>query len=420
MSVAAGIVPVMEITTVLLLAAALLVGCALGYAVALARGTALRGDGATAAEVGELRARAAAAQARAERLAEEVEDLHERARQDQDVLRALAPVQATLAQVGEHVALLERERTEQFTVLTEQLHHARRTDVELQRTTAQLESALRSTSARGQWGEIELRRVLEASGMMRHVDFVEQRSLGAAGSPGRARGTGGRPDVVVHLPGEKYLAVDAKVPMDAYLEASALGERPTGEDAERRERLLASHAKALRGHVDALARRAYHEQLPGSPELVVMFVPSEGLLAAALEADPTLLEHALRQGVAPTSPSSLLALLRTTAAVWSTEQVSVEAKELLELGRTLYDRLGVVAGHLGGLGRSLRTSVQHYNRAVASMEQRLLVTARDLESLGGKDLAIEPISADDAQVRTFTAPELVSDDGGSLLAGRAG
>jgi DNA recombination protein RmuC len=106
--------------------------------------------------------------------------------------------------------------------------------------------------------------------------------------------------------------------------------------------------------------------------------------------------------------------------VWSTEQVSVEAKELLELGRTLHDRLGIVAGHLGGLGRSLRASVQHYNKAVASMEQRLLVTARDLESLGGKDLSIEPISADDAQVRTFTAPELVADDGGSLLAGRAG
>jgi len=415
-------VPGMEITTVLLLVLTLAVGTALGYAVALARGAALRGDGATAAEVAELGARAAAAQARADRLAEEVEQLHDRARQDQDVLRALAPVQATLAQVGEHVALLERERTEQFTVLTEQLHHARRTDAELQRTTAQLESALRSTSARGQWGEIELRRVLEASGMLRHVDFTEQRALGAAGSPGRSRGSGGRPDVVVHLPGEKYLAIDAKVPMDAYLEASALGERPTGEDAERRERLLAAHSRALRGHVDALVKRAYHEHLPGSPELVVMFVPSEGLLAAALEADPTLLEHALRQGVAPTSPSSLLALLRTVASVWSAEKVSAEAKELLELGRTLYERLGVVASHLGGLGRSLRSSVQHYNKAVASIEQRLLVTARDLESIGGRDLQVEPISADDAQVRTFTAPELVTDDdaGSTMLAGRAG
>ncbi|GAA4421910.1 DNA recombination protein RmuC [Georgenia halophila] len=399
----------METTTVLALVVALLVGATLGYTVALVRG------GAGAAR---LRADVAGAQARAERLAEEVDQLQDRARQDQDVLRALAPVQAALSQVGEHVAELEKERGQQFAVLTEQLHHARRTDAELQRATTQLESALRSTSARGQWGEVELRRVLEASGMMRHIDFTEQRSLGAGGSGG----TGGRPDVVVHLPGERFLAVDAKVPMDAYLEAAALGDRAAGEDAERRERLLAAHAKALRGHVDALAKRSYHEQLPGAPELVIMFVPSEGLLSAALEADPTLLEHALRQGVAPTAPASLLALLRTVASVWSTDRITAEADELLELGRTLHDRLGVVAGHLGSLGRSLRSSVQHYNKTVASMEQRLLVTARDLESLGGSDIAVEPVSSDDAQVRTFTAPELVTRDGPSdgLLRERAG
>ncbi|MFD1504285.1 DNA recombination protein RmuC [Georgenia yuyongxinii] len=408
MSVVAGMVLDMEMTTVVLVVLGLVVGVALGFAVATARAATRGGVGAgSAAEVAELRARAAAAQARAERLAEEVDALQERARHDHDVLRALAPVQTMLTQVGEHVALLERERTEQYTVLTEQLHHARRSGVELQRTTSQLESALRSTSARGQWGEVELRRILEASGMLRHVDFTEQRSLGAVGGPGSRRdAAAGRPDVVVRLPGKKYLAVDAKVPMDAYLEASAIGDRTTGEEAERRERLLAAHARALRAHVDALAKRRYHEQLPGSPELVIMFVPSEGLLASALEADPTLLEHALRQGVAPTAPASLLALLRTTASIWSAEQVSTEARELLELGRTLYERLGVVAGHVTALGRSLRSSVQHYNKTVASMEQRLLVTARDFESLATKDLAVDPIDTDDAQVRTFTAPEL--------------
>ncbi|MPV36958.1 DNA recombination protein RmuC [Georgenia subflava] len=403
----------METTTALLMVLALLIGVGLGLAVGTARTLARRAtqDATAIEELAALRTRTAGAEARAERLAEEVEALHTRARQDQDVLRALAPVQSTLAQVGEHVALLERERIEQFTVLTEQLHHARRTDAELQRTTAQLESALRSTSARGQWGEVELRRVLEISGMLRHVDFTEQRALGPAGTGGPGRAGGGRPDVVVHLPGEKYLALDAKVPMDAYLEASALGSHTTGEEADRRERLLATHAKALRSHVDALARRRYHEHLPGSPELVVMFVPSEGLLAAALEADPTLLEHALRQGVAPTAPASLLALMRTVASIWSAEQVTAEAKELLALGRTLYERLGVVAGHLGSLGRSLRSSVQHYNKAVASVEQRLLVTARDFESLAaGRDLAVQPVDADDAQVRTFTAPELTAED----------
>lgn len=392
MSVAAGMVRPMEITTALMALVALVTGAALGYAVALAR----RSDDSS------LGHRAASAEARAERLAEEVEQLHERSRRDQDVLRALAPVERALSQVGDHVAELEKERSQQFAVLTEQLHHARRTDAELQRATTQLESALRSTSARGHWGEVELRRILEASGMMRHVDFTEQHTLTGRGA------AGGRPDVVVHLPGERYLAVDAKVPMDAYLEAAALGERSTGEDVERREQLLAAHAKALRGHVDALARRAYHEHLPGSPELVVLFVPAEGLLAGALEADPTLLEHALRQGVAPTAPASLLALLRTVASIWSAERISAEADELLALGRTLHERLGVVAGHLGSLGRSLRSSVQHYNRAVASMEQRLLVTARDLESLGNTEIGLEPVSSDDAQVRTFTSPELTN------------
>lgn len=405
MSAVGGIVGHMDLTTAVLALAALILGAVVGFAVATARSAARSAGDASA------QSRAAAAEARAERLTEEVAGLQARARQDHDVLRALAPVQHALTRVDEHVAALERERTEQFTVLVEQLHHARRTDAELAATTAQLESALRSTSARGQWGEVELRRVLEASGMIRHVDFTEQRAAAAgAGS--------GRPDVVVHLPGGKCLALDAKVPMDAYLEASAIGDGATGVDAERRERLLAAHAKALRGHVDALARRRYHDLLGSSPELVIMFVPSEGLLAAALEADATLLEHAMRQGVAPTSPVSLLALLRATASVWSAEQVTAEAKELLELGRTLYDRLGVVAGHLGSLGRSLRSSVQHYNKAVSSIEQRLLVTARDFESLStGKDLAVEAVDAEDAQVRTFTAAELLTDELESAQAG---
>ncbi|UNX55637.1 DNA recombination protein RmuC [Georgenia sp. TF02-10] len=376
---------------------ALVLGGVVGFAAATARAAAARATAQDA--VSRAGAEAAAARARAERLTEEVAGLQDRARRDHDVLRALAPVQSALHQVGEHVALLERERTEQFTVLTEQLHHARRTDAELQRTTAQLESALRSTSARGQWGEVELRRVLEAAGMLRHVDFTEQRAVGS----------GGRPDVVVHLPGGKYLAVDAKVPMDAYLEAAALGARATGA-AERRERLLAQHAKALRGHVDALARRRYHDHLPGSPELVVLFVPSEGLLAGALEADPALLDHALRQGVAPTAPASLLALLKAVAAVWSTEQVTTQAKELLALGRTLYDRLGTVAGHISQLGRALESTVVQYNRMVGSVESRLLVTARTFEGLGAEDLRVGPLDPDRAQVRRLLAAELTGPD----------
>ncbi|MFC4554075.1 DNA recombination protein RmuC [Georgenia faecalis] len=389
----------METTTVLaLLIAALVGGLVLGAALTRAR---------AAADAGAARERAAAAHARAEQLAAENADLKSRAARDHDVLRALAPVQSTLSQVGEHVAELERERVEQFTVLTEQLHAARRGDEELRRTTAALAGALRSTSARGQWGEVQLRRVLEAAGMLRHVDFTEQTAFAGAG---RRAGTG-RPDVVVHLPGGKYLAIDAKVPLDAYLEASAIPETAVGEAAHRREGLLAAHAKALRAHVDALAKRRYHDQLPASPELVVMFVPSEGLLAAALEADPALLEHALRAGVAPTAPASLLALLRTTATLWASSEVTEDAQRLLELGRTLYERLATVAGHVTAVGRSLETTVQSYNKMVGSLESRLLVTARTFDGLDTTGLQVAEVDGDRAQIRRLTAPELTRDGG---------
>ncbi|MEE6295802.1 DNA recombination protein RmuC [Georgenia wangjunii] len=388
----------MDTTTVIILVLVALVAGALGGA-GLARARAAAGTAAA-------REQAAAAHARATQLAAENEDLKDRAARDHDVLRALAPVQSTLTQVGEHVAALERERLEQFTVLTQHLHHARRSDEELRSTTATLAGALRSTSSRGQWGEVQLRRVLEASGMLRHVDFTEQSALGARGNGSASRAGSGRPDVVVHLPGGKYLAIDAKVPFDAYLEASAIDEAARGEEGHRRETLLAAHAKALRAHVDALAKRRYHEQLPASPELVVMFIPSEGLLGAALEADPTLLEHALRVGVAPTSPTSLLALLRTTATIWTSAAVTEDAQRLLDLGRTLYERLSTVAGHVTALGRGLESTVAHYNKMVGSIESRLLVTARGFDGLDGGDLTVGPVEGDRAQVRRLTAPEL--------------
>ncbi|WP_454084594.1 DNA recombination protein RmuC [Georgenia sp. Marseille-Q6866] len=395
----------MDTTTAILLAVATL---ATGLVLGLLLGR-VRAEAATS----RARQEAAAARARAEALAEECADLRERASRDHDVLRALAPVRATLAQVGEHVAELERERTEQYTVLAERLHAAQRSDAELRATTASLAGALRSGTIRGQWGEVQLRRVLEASGMLRHVDFLEQSTV--VSLPGARAGAGaGRPDVVVRLPEEKYLVIDAKVPFDAYLEASAITAVDDPEASDRRERLLAAHARALRGHVDALASRRYHEQLAGSPELVVMFVPSEGLLAAALEADPVLLEHALRQGVAPTAPSSLMALLRTTATIWSSASVTEDAKRLLELGRTLYERLGTVAGHTAQLGRTLESAVQHYNRLVGSVESRLLVTARAFEGLDPGGLEVREVDADRAQVRRFTASELTDPLAGEL------
>ena len=409
---------------ILLLLVGLAIGVVIGYIGAIARRTtAARSDHE---QVAELRAQAAQWQARAEELSSRTQVAEERAERDGSVLRALAPVRSQLEQVGTRVESLEKQRAEQHAALAEQLRATALREQDLARSTASLEGALRSRSARGMWGEVELARVLEASGMMRHVDFSEQRTIGAlvqrrggpagppgsVGSVGSAAGEGAagrsRPDVVVHLPGEGYLAVDAKAPMDSYLAATAVqGSGP--EDEERRGRLLEAHARALRGHVDQLAARRYDRALGDSPELVVLFVPAEAVLSAALEADPTLLEHALGRGVALASPVSLLTLLRTCATAWARTAVNDDARELLELGRTLYERLGTVAGHLDALGGALRRSVTAYNKAVGSMENRLLVTARSLETLGEQVDSPTLIGADAAQVRTFTAPELTAE-----------
>ena len=404
---------------ILLLLVGLAIGAVIGYLGALARRTtAHQSEGE---QVAELRAQAAQWQARAEELSSRTQVAEERAERDGSVLRALAPVRSQLEQVGARVESLEKQRAEQHAVLAEQLRATALREQDLARSTASLEGALRSRSARGMWGEVELARVLEASGMMRHVDFSEQRTIGAlvqrrgrpAGAVGSAAGEGAagrsRPDVVVHLPGEGYLAVDAKAPMDSYLAATAVqGAGP--EDEERRGELLEAHARALRGHVDQLAARRYDRALGDSPELVVLFVPAEAVLSAALEADPALLEHALGRGVALASPVSLLTLLRTCATAWARTAVNDDARELLELGRTLYERLGTVAGHLDALGGALRRSVAAYNKAVGSMENRLLVTARSLETLGEQVDSPTLISADAAQVRSFTAPELTTEE----------
>ena len=410
---------------ILLLLVGLAIGAVIGYLGALARRTTTHQS--EGEQVAELRAQAAQWQARAEELSSRTQVAEERAERDGSVLRALAPVRSQLEQVGARVESLEKQRAEQHAALAEQLRATALREQDLARSTASLEGALRSRSARGMWGEVELARVLEASGMMRHVDFSEQRTIGAlvqrrggpagppgsVGSVGSAAGEGAagrsRPDVVVHLPGEGYLAVDAKAPMDSYLAATAV--QGTGpEDEQRRGQLLEAHARALRGHVDQLAARRYDRALGDSPELVVLFVPAEAVLSAALEADPALLEHALGRGVALASPVSLLTLLRTCATAWARTAVNDDARELLELGRTLYERLGTVAGHLDALGGALRRSVTAYNKAVGSMENRLLVTARSLETLGEQVNSPTLISADAAQVRTFTAPELTAEE----------
>ena len=385
----------------------LAVGALLGYAGAVAR------RASTPDQAGTLRAEVARWQARAEELSRRVDSAEARSQGDASVLQALAPVRAQLEQMTQRVDQMEQIRARQHGALAEQLRESARRETELARTTASLEGALRSRSARGTWGEVELARILEASGMMPHVDFAEQRSIGSL-TQGRGRGgvtsSGdlGRPDVTIHLPGQGFLALDAKAPMDAYLRACAIED--SGEDAESRRRAeLSAHAKALRSHVDALAGRDYAQSLGASPELVILFVPSEAALSAALHADASLLDDAMARGVALCSPVTLLAVARTCATAWARTSINEQADQVIALGRELYERLGVVAGHMENLGKHLAKTVDFYNKTVSSMESRLLASARSvsaLEEASKKTMTVTPIDPDAAQVRSFTKPEL--------------
>ena len=385
----------------------LVVGALLGYAGAVAR------RASTPDEAGTLRTEVARWQARAEELSRRVDSAEARSQGDASVLQALAPVRAQLEQMTQRVDQMEQIRARQHGALAEQLRESARRETELARTTASLEGALRSRSARGTWGEVELARILEASGMLPHVDFAEQRSIGTL-TQGRGRGgvtsSGdlGRPDVTIHLPGQGFLALDAKAPMDAYLRACAIEE--SGEDAEsRRHAELSAHAKALRSHIDVLAGRDYARSLGASPELVILFVPSEAALSAALHADASLLDDAMARGVALCSPVTLLAVARTCATAWARTSINEQADQVIALGRELYERLGVVAGHMENLGKHLTKTVDFYNKTVSSMESRLLTSARSvsaLEEASKKTMTVAPIDPDAAQVRTFTKPEL--------------
>jgi DNA recombination protein RmuC len=353
---------------------------------------------AVSSRLSEVTAQFAAADAERRLLSAQNRELGEARSQDGSVLRALAPVAEKLTAVQQQVALLERDRVEQYGQLAQQLQEARLSDEQLIRSTHALESALRSNSARGQWGEVQLRRVVEASGMLRHVDFVEQvHSTGGE--------SGVRPDLVVQLPGEKQLVVDAKVPLSSYLEAQDLG---TGQERRNQQALLAAHAKALRAHVDSLGNKKYWDIPGNSPELVVCFIPAESILAAALTADAGLLDYALSKNVVLASPSTLLAVLKSVAFTWRQDVLTDSARELFELARQLYDRMGTLGENVTKLGASLKSSVDRYNAMVGTLEARVLPTARKLNSLEESGLAAPPVV--EVTPRALAAPELQSDD----------
>ncbi len=282
--------------------------------------------------------------------------------------------------------------------LKQQVEDVRHSTDTLRRETAGLATALRRPQVRGRWGELHLRRVVELAGMVERCDFSEQ--VSAHADDRRVR-----PDMVVHLAGGKNVVVDAKVPLDAFLDACEIDDGTDG-DARRTEHLR-RHARQLRQHVDVLAGKTYWRALGATPEFVVLFVPGESFLSAALEADPTLLEYSADRHVVLATPTTLIALLRTVSYAWTQQTLADKTREIHELGRDVYERLTTMSAHLDRLGRSLNGAVSAYNRAVGSLENRVLVSARRFRDLGvGSDELTAPDPVVDVP-RQLTAAELM-------------
>lgn len=315
------------------------------------------------------------------------------ARQKQ-IAEVLEPVKASLARVDAQLQEVEKARVGSDEALKAQLAELARTQQSLRAETGNLVRALRSPNVRGLWGEMQLRRVVEAAGMVPHCDFVEKAS---ATTEDGARRT---PDLVVRLPGGRQIVVDAKVPIDAFMKAV------DATDDGAREALLREHTRQVRAHIESLGRKAYWDQFQPTPDFVFMFLPGETLLAAALEQDPTLIEFGIARNVIPATPFTLIALLRAVAYGWQQDQVARNAEEISRLGRELYERIGTVARHFGAVGKNLGDAMEAFNRAVASFESRLLVTARRFKDLGSGTsdelVELEPL---DVTPRALQAPE---------------
>jgi DNA recombination protein RmuC len=328
-------------------------------------------------------------------LRERVTDLEAALGQDQEVAATLGPISVSLQRVEAQVRTLERDHVAQTATLDAQLRSISASGEALRVQTGALAGALRSSTARGAWGEMQLRRVVEHAGMLDHVDFDVQVTTTTED------GAAVRPDMVVHLPGGKHLVVDAKAPLAALLLAAE-----TPDDPARQAESARAHARAVRAHVDALAAKRYWTAFAPGPDLVVCFLPGESVLAAACTADPSLLDHALGRRVVLATPTTLLTLMRSAAMGWQSEALSGNARELLQLGRDLHERLGTMGGHTERLGRSLAKAVEDYNAFVGTLERRVLVTARRLRELdlGEEELPAPPRLA--ALPRRVSATEL--------------
>ena len=283
--------------------------------------------------------------------------------------KTVEPVGIALKTFNERVEKIEERRTQTDASLKQQLQQLAESQVQLSKTTGSLVQALRAPQVRGQWGEMQLRRTVEMAGMINYCDFEEQASVET--SDGQRQ----RPDMIIRLPNERVVVVDSKVPLAAYLDALQ------SEDPDHQKERMVAHARHIRDHIKGLSAKSYWTQFDNAPEFVVLFIPNETIFSAALEQDPELIELGVVNKVILATPTTLIALLKAIAYGWQQEAIAREAKDIAALGKELYERVSVVTGHFTKLGKSLDQSVGCYNKAVSSLESRLLVTAKKFEAL---------------------------------------
>lgn len=300
----------------------------------------------------------------------------------------LEPISKSLEQVNTQVQSVEKQRIEAFADLRRQLTDMVMSQKDLRQETATLVKALRTPHARGQWGEMQLKRVIEMAGMVDHVDFHEQVSAGEGKM---------RPDMVVRLPAGKTIVIDAKTPLAAYLDALE-----TQDDLLKAQKLQ-DHARHVRNHIRQLSQKSYFEQFDQSPEFVVLFIPNEAMFSAALQADPGLIEAGVNEKVLMATPTTLIALLRAVAYGWRQENIAENAKAISSLGQELYKRLGDMTTHFERVGKGLETAVDAYNSTVGSFEQRVLVSARKFKELDSATLDLDEPTIVETPLRALKA-----------------